>query len=141
MSDIDFWPRTLYFPVERDDWRAIHEALEVLPLTVAVERIQATLDVIEQRARERFAMTVWSFADIYGAAARLRGLDVGYMDEATLEQSGLTSDQVDEIATIADSPLIDRMTERGWDVLEYVVEEYFCEHGIPVPEDDEPRDE
>jgi len=68
-------------------------------------------------------MVVWSVQDILDAAARAKDDSRDYLDEATWEQAGVTREWVDDVVMTASAQMSDRMTERGWEILEDVVAE------------------
>ncbi len=132
MSDAAFDPLPIYFCMDRQEWTELHQLLETLPANqppaIVIGRV---LDRIQERTQERFGMVVWSFGDLAGVVAHLRErTDFEHGDEATIEQSGLTRDQIDDIAWTAQRRIEDAMTPAGWEALEYVVSDWLDEHGI-----------
>lgn len=116
-------PRTLYYAVNEVDWLALTRIADALEGAQA-EALHEVMDTVRHRTAQRFAMVVWSVEDALRAVAERRGAPVGPVDEATLEQSGVTPAWVDDFMDFAHSTMCDRMTERGWDVLEELVLEF-----------------
>jgi hypothetical protein len=116
-------PRTLYYAVSEVDWLKLTDVANALPGPQA-DALREVMDTVRRRTAERFAMVVWSVEDVLQAVAEWRGVPVGPVDEATWEQAGVTPAWVDEFMDFADSAMCDRMTERGWDVLEELVVDF-----------------
>jgi hypothetical protein len=142
MSDISFRPRTYRFPMDINDWAALHRVLADLPAgTPAAISLGVTLDSVQYDAEDRFAMVTWSFTDVYNAAARLRGVaGAEYGDETSEEASGITRSQAEEIIDDAEGSMTDLMVLRGWDFLDLSVRDYLERNGIPVAEDEDVDD-
>ncbi len=66
-------------------------------------------------------MVVWSVDDVLDAVARAKDPGRDYGDETSWEEAGVSREWVEDLMMTASSQLTDRMTERGWDVLDDVV--------------------
>ena len=129
MSDRHFRPMTIYFPFDEHDWRALHAIRDRLGMSRGSRRaLQRVLDRVKNRARGRFAMTLWSIGDVCTAVGKQRGLDYDYGDEPRPHAVGITRKQAKELMREADGPLLDFMTARGWEILETVISDHFPEH-------------
>lgn len=122
-------PRTLYYAVNEVDWLALTRIADALEGAQA-EALHEVMDTVRHRTAQRFAMVVWSVEDVLRAVAERRGAPVGPVDEATWEQAGVTPAWVDDFMDYADSAMCDRMTERGWDMLE----DLLLDFGLPPEE-------
>jgi hypothetical protein len=121
--------------MDRTEWQALHDVLALLVPGSAVQPVLAgALDTIQQRAEERFAMVVWSFADFAVAVMRAKGDEAEYGDEPTLEEAGLTLETAGVLADDADGLVSDAMTMAGWEAFESALELGFL--GLPGKEAD-----
>lgn len=118
--------RTLYYPMDARDLREISEVAERLPAEDR-EAIGAVLSRVNERASEQFAMVVWSVEDVLDAAVRARQYGSEFEPEATWDKAGVSSDWVEAVMDHANSALADRMTEKGWELLEDIVAERLPE--------------
>jgi hypothetical protein len=113
----------LYYPMHRAEWLALHDVREALPGGSSAQLLLAgAIDAIQQRAEERFAMVVWSFADLAVAVMRASGDEAEYGAEPTLEEAGLTLEMAGVLADEADRLVSDAMTMAGWDALDAALE-------------------
>jgi hypothetical protein len=130
MSNADFRPLTSSYIVWQQDWAAFHQVVDALePASPPAHLLGATLDAIEARSRERFALGVWEFDDIRGTVARALGYDVDYNEELPVGVPGLTAAQLEEIAVLAHESVLEAMIPGGWDALEYCVMDWLDDHG------------
>jgi len=124
MSAASFRPRTLFFPLDQRDWAGLHAIRDSLPRASEPRlRLQSILDGLQARANDRFAMVVWSAADVCVAIGKLRGLAVDYGDEPPRSDVGVRRATVDDVMAGAGDLMQDAMTIQGWEVLgDYVAE-------------------
>lgn len=122
-------PRTLYYALDEVDWLALAGIAHALP-TAQADAIRELMDRVRRRTGDRFAMVTWSVEDVLRAAAERRGANVGAFDEATWEHAGVTPAWVDAFMDFAHSAMCDRMTERGWDILN----DLLLDFGLPPEE-------
>jgi len=121
-SEYECWPRTLYLAFDGDDWRESEALAADMPQQFA-SRLNSVLERVKARTDERFAMVVWSVQDVLDGVARRRDESFSDMGEATWEQAGVTRDWVEEVVAGVESAMSDRMTEKGWEVLEDAIGE------------------
>ena len=111
---------TLYCAFDERDW---HECVE-LANSLGDEwgvRLRTILERVRVRTDDRFAMVVWSVQDILNAVARYKDPKRHDLDEASWDDAGVSREWVEDVMIEAGSQMSDRMTERGWDVLEEVI--------------------
>lgn len=113
-------PNTLYLAFDELDWKEVSALAQKLPQTDAAA-LGAILERVKARTDDRFGMVVWSVQDVLDAVARAKDPDRDYLEETSWEEAGVTRDWVEDVMMTASSQLTDRMTERGWDVLEDLV--------------------
>jgi hypothetical protein len=122
VSDPSFSPRTLYFAMQDTDWKALHDLASSFSEHDA-SRLRAILSEIQARTENRFAMVAWSEQDVLDAVARERDVEFERLEEATWQQAGVSRAWVRDLMEEVGSEMMDRMTERGWEVLESAVSE------------------
>lgn len=126
VSDASYFPRTVYFPLDTEEWLAFHRVLGDAELPERLRRdLSAALEAIQVRAETHFAMVVWSYADVQNAAARLGGDDVDEGDEVEPALLRLSAAEVEDIAWGAADAMIEAMVPHAWDVLEDYVTTYL----------------
>lgn len=113
-------PNTLYLAFDETDWKEVSALAEQLQPTEA-NALRAVLGRVKARTDERFGMVVWSVDDVLDAVARAKDPGRDYGDETSWEEAGVSREWVEDLMMTASSQLTDRMTERGWDVLDDVV--------------------
>jgi hypothetical protein len=119
--DPEMWsPNTVYLAFDESDWRDLSALVPRIEQPDADE-LRAILDRVKSRTDDRFGMAVWSVEDVLDAVARARDPDRDYLEETSWEEAGVTRKWVEDVMMTASSQLTDRMTERGWEILEDVV--------------------
>lgn len=114
--------RTLYHAVDGRDWWELEQLANRLTQDHS-ESLKAVLNRVEARNAERFAMVVWSTQDILDAVARRRDDARDDLEEASWDEAAVSHDWVEQVMDSAGRAITDRMTERGWDVLDEVISE------------------
>ena len=113
-------PHTLYLAFDERDWTDASALVARLAPDAAGE-LQSILSRVKTRTDDRFAMVVWSVQDILDAVARSKDDSRHDLEEASWEDAGVTREWVEDVMITASSQMSDRMTERGWEILEDVI--------------------